>query len=52
ELKTIITRLMQRVTFVDPGNEANNSGGMIQRITCYPKHLAIRVYVDSDHIVV
>ncbi|CAF2098402.1 unnamed protein product [Rotaria magnacalcarata] len=52
ELKTIITPLMQRVTFVDPGNEANNSGGMIQRITCYPKHLAIRVYVDRDHMVV
>ncbi|CAM2703726.1 unnamed protein product [Rotaria socialis] len=52
ELKTIITRLMQRVTFVDPGNEANNSGGMVQRITCYPKHLAIRVYVDKDYMVV
>ncbi|CAF4366868.1 unnamed protein product, partial [Rotaria magnacalcarata] len=30
ELKVLVARLMQRVTFIDPGNEANNSGGMIQ----------------------
>ncbi|CAF2181970.1 unnamed protein product [Rotaria magnacalcarata] len=46
ELKVLVARLMQRVTFIDPGNEANNSGGMIQRITCYPKHVAVRVHLD------
>ena len=47
ELKIVITRLMQRVTFEDPGDEADNSGQFIQRITCYPKHLAVRVRIDS-----
>ena len=46
ELKTIFVRLMQRLTFEDPGDEANNSGGFSQRITCFPKHLAVRVRVD------
>lgn len=46
ELRTIIVRLMQRVTIEDPGDEANNSGGYMQRITCFPKHLAVRVRVD------
>ena len=49
ELKTVITRLMQRVTFEDPGEEANNSGGFVQRITCFPKHLAVRVSMDSQN---
>jgi cytochrome P450 len=48
ELKVAITRLMQRVTFEDPGDEANNTGGCIQRITCFPKNLAVRVRLDSD----
>ena len=48
ELKIAITRLMQRVTFEDPGNEADNSGQYMQRITCFPKHLAVRVRIDSD----
>jgi beta-ring hydroxylase len=48
ELKVAITRLMQRVTFEDPGDEANNTGGFIQRITCLPKHLAVRVRIDSN----
>ena len=48
ELKIAITRLMQRVTFEDPGDEANNSGQCIQRITCFPKHLAVRVRIDPD----
>jgi hypothetical protein len=39
---------MQRVTFEDPGDEANNSGGFIQRITCFPKHLAVRVRVNTN----
>jgi cytochrome P450 len=49
ELKIAITRLMQRVTFEDPGAEADNSGGCIQRITCFPKNLAVRVRVNSDN---
>jgi cytochrome P450 len=48
ELKIAITRLMQRVTFEDPGDEANNSGGFLQIITCIPKHMAVRVRVDFD----
>jgi cytochrome P450 len=48
ELKVAIARLMQRVTFEDPGDEANNSGGYVQRITCFPKNLAVRVRVNSD----
>ncbi|CAF4057539.1 unnamed protein product [Rotaria sp. Silwood1] len=52
ELKTIITRLMQRVTFLDPGEEANNSGGLFQRITCFPKHFAVRVHFDQDKTMV
>jgi cytochrome P450 len=48
ELKVAITRLMQRVTFEDPGDLVNNTGGFIQRIGCYPKHLAVRVRIDSD----
>jgi cytochrome P450 len=48
ELKTIITRLMQRITIQDPGEEANNSGGFTQRVTCYPKHMAVRVIMDSN----
>lgn len=45
ELKVLITRLMQRVTFEDPKSEANNSGGYVQRITCYPKHLAVKIHL-------
>lgn len=33
ELKVVIARLMQRVTFYDPSDEANNSGGLLQRLT-------------------
>ncbi|UJR29807.1 hypothetical protein I4U23_017351 [Adineta vaga] len=46
EFKAIVIRLMQRVTFLDPGKDADNSGGMVQRITCFPKHLAVRVALD------
>ena len=48
ELKIAITRLMQRVTIEDAGNDGNNSGGFIQRITCFPKHMAVRVQMNSD----
>jgi cytochrome P450 len=50
QLKIVIARLMQRVTFEDPGDEANNSGGCFERLNCFPKHLAIRVRLDSDKI--
>jgi cytochrome P450 len=50
ELKTAITRLMQRVTIEDPGKEENNSGGFIQCVTCFPKHMAVRVTIDSNNI--
>ena len=46
ELKTAITRLMQRITIEDVGNEENNSGGFAQRVTCFPKHMAVRVTTD------
>lgn len=46
ELKTAITRLMQRVTIADPGHGYNNSGGFTQHITCFPKHLTVRVTID------
>ncbi|CAF0790335.1 unnamed protein product [Adineta steineri] len=48
ELKIAVVRLMQRVSFEDPGDAANNSGGYVQRITCFPKHLAVRVRIDAD----
>ena len=48
ELRIIATRLMQRVTIEDPGTAANNSGGYCQRITCFPKHVALRVYLDEN----
>ncbi|CAF4100829.1 unnamed protein product [Adineta steineri] len=43
-----LARLMQRVSFEDPGNEANNSSGYVQRLTCFSKHLAVRVRIDTD----
>ncbi len=49
ELKIAIIHLMQRLTFEYPGLEANNSGGFIQRITCFPKHMAVRVIFDSNN---
>lgn len=48
ELKIAITRLMQRITIEDPGSEENNSGGFRQHITCFPKHMAVRVTMDSE----
>ncbi|CAF3769910.1 unnamed protein product [Rotaria sp. Silwood1] len=44
ELKTIIVRLMQRrITFEDT---SENTGGHDQRITCFPKNMAVRVRFD------
>lgn len=44
ELKIIIVRLMQRgVTFEDT---PDNTGGYEEHVTCFPKHLAVRVRLD------
>lgn len=48
ELKTAITRFMQRVTIEDPGHEHNNSGGFVQYFTCFPKHMAVRITSDEN----
>ncbi|CAF1573269.1 unnamed protein product, partial [Didymodactylos carnosus] len=45
ELKVIITRLMQNVTFTDGGPDTN-SGGQRQSLTNTPKHLAVYVHID------
>ncbi|CAF1273390.1 unnamed protein product [Didymodactylos carnosus] len=47
ELKIIVVRLMQFITFVD-GGEIENSGGLSQRITCTPKNMAVYVKFDKD----
>jgi cytochrome P450 len=48
EMRICIVRLMQRLTFKDPGTKANNSGGYIETLNCFPKHLAVYVCVDSN----
>jgi cytochrome P450 len=45
ELKTIIVRLMQHVTFGDGGAEVN-AGGHIQKLTVIPKHLGVNITFD------
>ncbi len=45
ELKTIIIRLMQYVTFGD-GGEQVNSGGFIQRLTNIPKNVGVTITFD------
>ncbi|CAF1159500.1 unnamed protein product [Didymodactylos carnosus] len=45
ELKIIITRLMQYVTFIDGGQE-KNSGGKQQSLTCTPKNVAVYIQFD------
>ena len=47
EIKTIIVRLMQRVTLEDTGL-SDNSGGFDQQLVCYPKHLAVNVHLDNQ----
>ncbi|CAF1445641.1 unnamed protein product [Rotaria sp. Silwood1] len=45
ELKTVIVRLMQRgITFEDT---PENTGGYDERLTCFPKNLAVRVHFDK-----
>jgi cytochrome P450 len=48
EMRISIVRLMQRLTFKDPGTKANNSGGYRETLNCFPKHLAVYVCVDSN----
>jgi cytochrome P450 len=45
ELKTIMVRLMQRVTFGDGGNKVN-SGEYVQKLTVIPKHIGITITFD------
>jgi cytochrome P450 len=45
ELKTMIVRLMQYVTFGD-GGEQVNSGGFIQRLTSIPKNVGVTITFD------
>jgi cytochrome P450 len=46
EMKITIVRLMQRVTFEDPGEEANNTGGFKENLNTSPKDVAVRVRID------
>jgi cytochrome P450 len=48
EMRISIVRLMQRLTFKDPGTKGNNSGGYKETTNCFPKHLAVYVCVDSN----
>ena len=45
ELKVIIARLMQYITFVD-GGEKVNAGGYVQKLTVVPKHIGITITFD------
>ncbi|CAF1501095.1 unnamed protein product [Adineta steineri] len=45
ELKVIIARLMQHVTFGDGGPEVN-AGGFVQTVTIMPKHVGVTVQFD------
>ncbi|CAF3315426.1 unnamed protein product [Rotaria sp. Silwood2] len=46
ELKVIIARLMQYVTFGDGGPEVN-AGGHLQKMTVMPKHVGITIKFDA-----
>ncbi|CAF1519872.1 unnamed protein product [Rotaria sordida] len=45
QLKVIIVRLMQHVTFGDGGPELN-AGGYIQKMTTIPKHVGVSIIFD------
>jgi cytochrome P450 len=47
ELKTIIVRLMQYVTFGD-GGEKVNTGGYVQRLTTTPKNVGVTITFDRE----
>ena len=46
ELKVIIARLMQHVTFGDGGPQVNG-GGHLQTVTILPRHVAVTVQFDE-----
>ncbi|CAF0981386.1 unnamed protein product [Didymodactylos carnosus] len=45
ELKAIIVKLMQHVTFGDGGDQVN-AGGYIQKMTVIPKHIGVAITFD------
>lgn len=45
ELKVILARLMQHVTFGDGGPEVN-SGGKVSTLTIMPKHVGVTIHFD------
>jgi cytochrome P450 len=45
ELKVIIVRLMQHVTFGDGGDKVN-AGGYVPRLTVIPKHIGVTITFD------
>lgn len=45
ELKVIIARWMQYVTFID-GGEQVNTGGYIQKLTTIPRHVGVTITFD------
>ncbi|CAF1200475.1 unnamed protein product [Rotaria sordida] len=47
ELKVIIARLMQHVTFIDGGPEVN-AGGQVQGLTVMPKYIGVKIKFDSE----
>ncbi|CAF3597985.1 unnamed protein product [Rotaria sp. Silwood1] len=47
ELKVIVARLMQHVTFIDGGPEVN-AGGRVQGLTVTPKYVGVKIKFDSE----
>lgn len=47
ELKVIIVRLMQFITFIDSGEENGNTGGYLQKLICLPKSIAVHMDFDD-----
>ncbi|CAF3332089.1 unnamed protein product, partial [Rotaria sp. Silwood2] len=42
ELKVILARMLQQVTFCDGGSEVN-AGGYVEKLTIMPKHVGITI---------
>ncbi|CAF1451183.1 unnamed protein product, partial [Rotaria sordida] len=47
ELKVIVAKLMQHVTFIDGGPEVN-AGGQVQGLAVMPKYIGIKIKFDSE----
>ncbi|CAF1425920.1 unnamed protein product [Rotaria sordida] len=47
ELKVIVARLMQYVTFIDGGPEVN-AGGHLPGLTAMPKYVGVKIKFDSE----